>query len=346
VRHFRWIIGLVISAIALYIAFRGVDWSAVGDAFTTTNYWLLLASFPFLIGLLVLKAHRWRLLFYPDHKVGLRPAFGALTIGYMTGTILPLQLGEIARAYVLGESQGIKKMRVLSTVAVERVIDTLVLLLLLAVLIPFVDVPRYATIAAVIVLAVLVLGMGVIALIVQDRSRAERTLDRLVLFLPGRLQVQARVWRGSLLDGLSALSDARTTLLVVLWTIGSWLASATATYLMLRAFDLDVPIAAAPLLLVFTTLGFFLPSSPGAIGVWDAISIRTLTEIFSVPHAEATSFALVAHAMYSLPPTLLGAFFLLTHHYSLRRITSEQQGATSDEAVPLERGPLADAGPR
>jgi uncharacterized protein (TIRG00374 family) len=343
VRHVRWIVGLAISVVALFVAFRGVDWGAVGAGFRSANYWLLLASFPFLMALLLLKAHRWRLLFHPDVNIGLLPAFGALTIGYMTGTILPLQLGEVARTYVLAETQGIKKMRVLSTVAVERVLDTLILLVLLAALIPFVDVPGLASIAAAIALVALLVALAAIVLVVQDRTRAEQWLDRIVLLLPSRMQMQARVWRSSILDGLSALSNTSTTLQVIGWTAASWFASAIAIYLMLRAFDLDVPVAAAPFLLVATTLGFFLPSSPGAIGVYDAISIRTLTEIFSVPHADAVSFALVAHAMYSLPPTILGAFFVMSHRYSLRVITAQDRTTDPVDAAALEHASLADA---
>jgi uncharacterized membrane protein YbhN (UPF0104 family) len=151
------------------------------------------------------------------------------------------------------------------------------------------------------------------------------------------------VWRSSILDGLSALSSTSTTIQVIGWTAASWFASAIAIYLMLRAFDLDVPVAAAPFLLVATTLGFFLPSSPGAIGVYDAISIRTLTEIFSVPHADAVSFALVAHAMYSLPPTILGAFFVMSHRYSLRVITAQDPTTDPVDAAALEHASLADA---
>jgi hypothetical protein len=49
--------------------------------------------------------------------------------------------------------------------------------------------------------------------------------------------------------------------------------------------------------------------------------------------------------MYSIPPTILGAFFLLFHQYSLRRITSSEP--TEDTAArQLETPVLADANPQ
>ncbi len=63
-------IGIVISIIALAIAFRKIDLSQVWAAITRVNYWFLAASLLPLLLFVVLRAYRWRLLFYP--KQGLR----------------------------------------------------------------------------------------------------------------------------------------------------------------------------------------------------------------------------------------------------------------------------------
>ena len=134
--HLRWVVGIIISAIALYIAFVGVDWGGVGHALRDANYWLLLLALPLLFVFIAIRAQRWRLLFYPDTHITLLATFGALNIGYMAGAVLPLQLGEIARVYVLSDSQKLSPGRVLSTVAVERLLDVFALLSLLAMLLP------------------------------------------------------------------------------------------------------------------------------------------------------------------------------------------------------------------
>jgi len=76
-----------------------------------------------------------------------------------------------------------------------------------------------------------------------------------------------------------------------------------------------------------------VPSSPGAIGVYHAISIRTLTTVFDVPHDAAVSYALVVHALYLIPPTLMGAFFFWWSHLSLRRLQSIDAEARAGEAA-------------
>jgi uncharacterized protein (TIRG00374 family) len=330
----RWLVGIVISGVAIYIGFVGVDWREVGSALEEANYGLLVAALPTLLVFIVMRAQRWRVLF-PERQLSLLATFGALNIGYMAGAILPLQLGELARVYVLSEAEQIRTAHVFSTVIVERVLDVFALLGILAVLIPFVSLPRAAAVSALLTLAVFLVIALVLVLAVADQARAEAWLRRLSRVVPQRFRSSAVRWGESLLEGLSVLRNLRVLANAVVWTVASWMTSSLVVYLILRAFDLDVPFAAAPFLLIATTFGFFVPSSPGAIGVYHAISIRTLTTVFDVPHDAAASYALVAHAIYLIPPTLLGAGFFWLHHLSLRRLELLAETPIED-VLPLE----------
>jgi len=332
----RWLVGIVISLIALYIAFVGVHWRAVGTALEDANYWLLVPALPLLFVFVAIRAQRWRLLFYPDTHISLLATFGALNIGYMAGAVLPLQLGELARVYVLSDSQKLPPGRVLSTVAVERLLDVFALLLLLALLVPFVDLPTVAAITSLVIAAIFLLPALIVVIAVLDRPRVERWSEWLAGRLPERFRDRARGLAHSLLDGLSALSNPKVLLSVIFLTFGAWMTSSCVVYLVMRAFSLDVPFAAAPFVLIATTFGFFVPSSPGAIGVYHAISIRTLTNVFDVPHDAAVSYTLVVHALYLLSPTIVGACFFWWNHLSLRRLQSIEQQVEAEGSSHFE----------
>jgi glycosyltransferase 2 family protein len=319
-RHLRFGVGLLVSGVALYVGFRGIDWPDVGTGLRNANYGLLSLAIPLLILLLVMRAYRWRLLFLPDRHVKLLSTFSALNIGYMIGNVLPLQLGEIARAYVLGDLERLSKSRAMSTVAVERLLDILVLLVMGLVLIPLVELPRVAVIPAAVFLGALAFGLAAVVVAVLDRPRVERLIDRLSPLAPARFAERVRGMSRSALDGLSALSNPRVLASAIGWTVVSWLTSAVIIYVILRAFSLDVPWTAAPFLLVVTTFSFLLPQPPGAVGVYDAVVIRTLVSVFSVAQASAASYAIVAHAMFFVPSTFLGAVLFWRYHLSLRQM--------------------------
>jgi uncharacterized membrane protein YbhN (UPF0104 family) len=78
----------------------------------------------------------------------------------------------------------------------------------------------------------------------------------------------------------------------------------------MRALDVDAPVAVAVLLTCTTNLAMLVPSSPGYVGVFHAVATVTLLP-FGVNEGQALSFAILAHAVNVLPPSLLGAAFLL-----------------------------------
>jgi uncharacterized membrane protein YbhN (UPF0104 family) len=88
-----------------------------------------------------------------------------------------------------------------------------------------------------------------------------------------------------------------------------------------------------------TSLGMVVPSSPGYIGVYHAIAIESLVNVFDVARDPAASFALVMHAILYLTPIVIAAAYLWRERRTWRRI---RLWAFVREAE--EEGPVAVAG--
>src|SRR4029077_2810010 len=107
------------------------------------------------------RGQRWWYLFPPgSNPQGITPA---MMIGYMANNVLPLRAGEVVRVYVVARrwsASGDAAARAhpfwttLATLVVERVLDSLVVVLILAVLVLVVPVPRFLEVAALVVLAI------------------------------------------------------------------------------------------------------------------------------------------------------------------------------------------------
>jgi uncharacterized membrane protein YbhN (UPF0104 family) len=63
-------------------------------------------------------------------------------------------------------------------------------------------------------------------------------------------------------------------------------------------------------LVVATTFGFFVPSTPGSFGVYHAIVTAVLVNVWDIDKEVAVSFALIVHLVFYLPPMVLGPLFL------------------------------------
>ena len=124
-------IGILVSALCIYLAFRKVDFSEMLQAFQTANYWYLMPAAGIIFFSHLLRAFRWRYLLDPIRRLDISDLFSSLIIGYAANTFLPAHLGEFLRAYVLGKNQKIPMSPVFATIVVERIIDVFSLLALM-----------------------------------------------------------------------------------------------------------------------------------------------------------------------------------------------------------------------
>lgn len=320
-RPYLWI-GVAVSVGALALSARSLRIDDVVDALTAANYlWLFPALAVLLIGL-VLRARRWQLLFHPVSGLSLGNLFGAMNVGYMLNSLLPFRVGELGRAYVIGKVEDVGWVHALTTIVVERLLDVLLVIALLLILLPFVDEPSWATGPA------LVLGVSILVLatLLAAISRARRFALHVVEWLlrpaPERLRGRLRESAEAALDGFATLGHPPVLLRAGGWSVIAWAFSSLYMYFVLLAFDLELTYAAPLLVMVATALGMIVPSSPGAIGVYHAIAIETLTTVFAVERADAAGFALVSHAIFNLVPIILGMAFLWSRRESWRDMLS------------------------
>ena len=133
-------LGLVLSAVALYFAFRGIEFRTLASSVRH-------ASFPFLVLSVVvatvtfpLRALRWRPILDPiAPNLPFAPLFSATVIGMMVNNVVPVRAGEVARAYALSRSTpAVSFPSAFASLAVDRVFDVIVLfgLMFLAMLDP------------------------------------------------------------------------------------------------------------------------------------------------------------------------------------------------------------------
>jgi glycosyltransferase 2 family protein len=85
--------------------------------------------------------------------------------------------------------------------------------------------------------------------------------------------------------------------------------SALTNWLVWKAMGQAWPLPAALLLLVVLQAGVAVPSSPGRIGVFQYLTILTLS-LFAVAKAVALSYSVLLHLTTYAPMLGLGAYYL------------------------------------
>jgi uncharacterized membrane protein YbhN (UPF0104 family) len=303
-------LGAALGTLALWLAFRGVDVSALWVTLRAVNYLWVGAALLSVIATTLVVTARWRLLFYPDHhERGWLALLGGILVGQMLNLLIPARLGDVARVYLVGTDQELSKTRVAATVVVEKVADLVVYTVGAAYLLAVVAVPTWMRESSLSLLITSLLGVSVIAVLSRWGRPLLAGLEGRSPQLPGRwLQ---RFWHlGHLgLDGLAALRSWRAILAVWGLSLLSWLLAATTNYLLFLAFGLSLPFTAAAFLLVVLQVGVAPPSLPGKLGVFHYLTLLSLS-VFGVTRNTALSYALLLYVVAVLSKILAGGAWL------------------------------------
>lgn len=162
--------GLIISLLALWLAFRSANLAQVAQALREANYFYLLPA-ALLVWLgLVFRALSWRVIL--GGQVPYARVYHAMNEGYLLNNLLPFRLGEFGRAYLIsrGSRGSVTAAQALSSVVVERVIDLLMILMLLLAYLPQLAGLGLGTSFAIV--SGLIGGTGLFALVLLARNQA------------------------------------------------------------------------------------------------------------------------------------------------------------------------------
>ena len=315
-------LGLGVTALSLWFAFRGVSWPALGRELARANWWLLLGvSLPAYLVTVWLRAERWRVLARGVAAVPSGPAFRATAIGYLVNNILPLRIGELVRVWWLAREIRASFPAVLGTLILERVIDA-VFLLGMASLVIGNEVGQGA-------LRLAALG-GFVATLALRRwpgpvLRLVRRTGALVL--PPAQADRITGIAGSIAGGVAALrggGDVLRMLLMtaLLWGVLAWLPFWAA----LASLGIDLggtlaSIHASILILVSVAFVVAVPAAPGFFGLYHAACREALVPLGVSPEL-ALALGTLAHAVFWIGINLIGLFSLRGGTERLREAVS------------------------
>lgn len=315
-------IGLALSLLFLGLALRNVEWAGVWSAWRAARVdWLVLGT-ALLVGSWVVAAFRWRLLLSGVAGLRTRDTFAFIMIGYLANTVLPLRLGDLARASLIGRKRELGISRSLGSIAIERLMDVLMLVALTLALMRVLEIPAPIQAGLTGMVAAGLVGLVGLMAVSLNRKHLPRLTAFLAKIVPHRLADRVTTLLGNFSSGADVLHRPAGFLAVVALSAGVWLAAGVGTLAWVTAFHLDVPWYAGFFVLVMVNLGSAIPSSPGYIGVYHYLAMLALS-LWTPDRNAALAYAIGTHALNMLANVGLGSFFLAREGVSLRNLKAE-----------------------
>lgn len=331
----RSVIGIALSAVLLWWVLRDVSLAVVWGELSRSSVPLFLASATCATLIFPLRAIRWRTILQP---VAPNQPLGALwratAIGMMANNVLPARAGEIARAYALTKQTSVPFATSIASLAVDRLFDMLVLLLLAVVAFVGPSFPREARIAgqsmsdlaqgSIVLVVVLLAALYALAFFPTQLVRLFELFARRV---SPSIEERGKTALTRFSEGLSVLRSPRRFAAVFSWAVAHWLLNAFAFWLGFKAVGIELPFSAALFLQTLIAIGVALPSAPGFFGVFEKLATVGLA-LYGVGADRATSWAIGFHILSFIPITVIGLWYFTQLGLQLKEIDRAREGAT------------------
>ena len=323
---------ILLSAAALYLAFRNVPFDALLEYLGSINYWWIVPTIGLILLSFVFRVFRWQIILKNTVRIPFGEAFHPLMIGFMMNCVLPARIGEFARPALLKKNRGIPLSTGLATVATERMFDVIMMIALFTLTFSSIttqpDLERVYfglhlnsdTLVSVawgmvrLSIALLVF----IALLTVDISRrlikkiiagTARILARTVPTTKS-FTVRISTFIINIIDnfsnGISMVKKPIQLMACSLLTLVIW-GVTILSYVVFAKGCPGIKLSWMELTTFMVIICFFiaLPSVPGFWGLWEAAGVFALS-LFGIVEKDALGFTLVNHAAQIFPVVVTG----------------------------------------
>jgi len=290
-----------------------VDLLAVSLVFVLATYWA--------------RVIRWQYLLAPIGPTRFRTVFRTTVLGFAALALLPARVGDVIRPYLLARQEGLPISATLATVVMERVLDLVAVLALLAVYVwgfsgtgalPDVFL-RPVEVSATIAAGAAALLLALMWVLATHPERIGALVGMAARVLPGSVSVRIGQIVAVFSGGFAAAREPRALVMAIIWSFGVWLAIAAEAWLVTIAFGIKMPFEGTFLLQALLVIGVAVPT-PGGVGSFHAAYRWGVINFFGAQNDQAVAGAIVTHAISFVPVVLLGLVIMAQDGLSVERL--------------------------
>ena len=281
--------------------------------------WLLLMAGIFMVGQ-VIRAERWRMLMVPTgYKVTFYHSFLSLMIGYLVNLVIP-RGGEVSRCNNLNKLNGRPVETSFGTVVVERIVDVLCLVILIALVFAVESEKLFAFIATLPIQAsgltskLAIVGIALLILVLSGfalhwYSKRNQKLSSFI----------KRTWDG-FKQGLAAVFRLESKSLFIFYSIVIWALYFLSSYCVVMAFKETSVLGISAVLSLFAIGAIAMAAPlPGGAGSYHTLVPAGLVFLYAIPQSDAVAFTFVFHAWQTLIMIVGGAIALVVTSWILKK---------------------------
>ncbi len=327
-------IGFLLSFFLLYLALHNISLQTMKEVYSKPSFAQMLVVVALVVAMLILRGWRWALLVRPCSNASVYTMVKLESIGLALNNVLPLRLGEIGRATIGVGLADAPFLTLLSTIVVERVLDSITLGIIFAVALQMDGSSNLAAYGHVVLMMVSAVIVALAMLIFLEEMLEHSPPLRNFLARFPRLDKFAR----QVAMGAQALRDWKLACGIIVLGMAVWLTESFSYYWAAHIVNLEPAIKYGQGMVLLCTAAFSvaMPSMPGYFGPFE-MGLKTVLTKWGVAESPAMAYATFVHLNGYIVYTVIGIIFLYSAGHSLSSIWKHLSGGgvKKDETAAL-----------
>ena len=328
------VVGLAVGLLAVFL--RNADLGRVWASVTSARADYLVLALLVTCLTFIVRAERWQYLLEPLGATRFSTVFRTTVIGFAASAVLPARAGEVIRPYLLARREGLSATAAFATIIVERILDLVAVLVLMAAFLLWFDPGLEARDSAVfqairfggLVMAPIAVGTLLVMFFMAGHpDRLHAWLIKADAVLPARLATMLAKFAQTFAEGFAVVRSPGRLVAAMAWSLVLWIAIASGIWAVSVAFGVDMPFTGAWLMLAPLVVGVAVPTPGGVGGFHEAYRIGA-TAFFGADNDIAVGAAIVLHAFSVAPVTIAGLIFILQDGLKISSIARGEDGVT------------------
>lgn len=322
-------IGAVISLVLLFLVFQKMDFTEIVKNLKLFNLKNLILAIPLYFAGYILRAKRWKALMLNLPHVRSKTLLGITFVGYAVNCFMPARAGDFYRAHLAGNSFGLSRVSIVSSILLERILDGIVVFgFLLFVMMFFYNQPWLYNVA----FSAGALFFGVFGLIywMIKFGNMEKFFRKITVVFKKYgmpIRIVAGMRKGtkhiaSFIDGFEVLNQPKILAKSFLFTTSIWLVECLFLFVIINGFGVKLGLPVAMFLLCLTVFSSMVPSLSIHTGPYQCAFILALNA-FSINKEMAIAMAFVTQIIIISFLAITGAFYMFKYHIKVEDIKHE-----------------------
>jgi glycosyltransferase 2 family protein len=326
----QYIVIFTATVVLIWFSLRGLTvsegedkWGFLLHTWQQANKGWLLAMAAIAVISHIIRAERWRMLLEPTgHTTKLSYGFLSLMVGYLVNLVIP-RGGEVSRCYNLYKLDKTPVEMSFGTVVVERIIDVICLLLLIAVsffvesekLFSFIDTLPIGSDQSSKFIKLGIIGVVFVILMIALFFLLKRN-KKISTFIK-------KTWLG-FKDGLLSIFKLERKGLFIFYSVLIWALYFLMSYTVILAFPQTAYLGISAVLSLFAigSIAMAVPL-PGGTGSYHVLVPQGLVFLYGIAQSDAIAFTFIFHGWQTAIMILGGAVSLIITSILVKKKTAE-----------------------